>query len=230
MYHSSWPKDAKEEFEKIISAHGGWTAWESLGDFSFDVKKFCGFLLFVKGQNRSFYSPKKITINPKTKKMVFDYGSHRDTYADGKLLLGSGQVVADGQALFSKKVFEQWTPAHSLYFFGYALVNYAGYPFILPQYELQDYQIKKNQSYFDIKFPEELRTHSRFQRFYFDERHLLARHDYRARLAGPFVFGAHETQDYKNYNGILMAQTRKVKPRFWKWGLRPCGIYAELVF
>jgi len=230
MYHQTWSAEAKAEFEKIISAHGGWQAWAQFGDFSFAVKKFCGFLLFVKGQNRSFFSPKFVTVNPKTKSLIFDYGTHRDTYVDGRLLLSNGQVIEDGISLFTKKVFEQWTPAHMLYFFGYALVNYAGYPFILPEHELLNFQVKDGQSYFDIKFAEGFRTHSRIQRFYFDKRHLLVRHDYRAELAGPFVFGAHETHDYKNFQGLQLAQTRKVKPRVWKWGLRPYGIYAELLF
>ncbi|MCC2678351.1 MAG: hypothetical protein K0R29_927 [Pseudobdellovibrio sp.] len=230
MYHQSWSPEAKTEFEKIISAHGGWQAWSQFSDFSFTIKQFSGFLLLVKGQHRSFNSPQNATINPKTKTLIFDYGTHQDTYADGKLILASGKTVEDGKTLFTKGVFEQWTPAHMLYFFGYALVNYAGYPFILPEHELLNFQLNENKSYFEIRFPEGFRTHSRVQRFYFDKRHLLVRHDYRAELAGPFVFGAHETHDYKEYKGLQMAQTRKVKPRLWKWGFRPYGIYAELIF
>lgn len=230
MYHQSWAPEAKTRFEKIISAHGGWQAWENFGDFQFKLKTFSGFLLFVKGQNRSFFTPWSVTVNPKTKTLVFDYSTHQDTYSDGRLTMADGRVIEDGESLFSKAVFEQWTPAHVLYFFGYALVNYAGYPFILTGHELVDFKITDSKSSFDIKFPAGFRTHSRIQRFYFDERNLLVRHDYRAELAGPFVFGAHETHDYKFYNGLQMAQTRKVKPRVLNWGFRPYGIYAELVF
>lgn len=231
MYHKSWSPEAKEEFEKCIVAHGGWDAWSQFDEFTFDVKKFCGFLLVVKGQNRSFFSPKKVRVNPKTKTLAFDYSTHVDTYADGLLTLTQeNKVIQDGLKLFTKGVFEQWTPAHMLYFFGYALVNYVSYPFILPEFELIRFKSKNGKSVFDIRFSEDFRTHSREQRFYFNERHLLARHDYHAELAGPFVFGAHETHDYKLHQGIMISQTRKVKPRVLNWGFRPYGIYAELVF
>lgn len=231
MYHSSWSEEAISEFEKCITAHGGWSAWQKFDQFHFDFKKFSGVLLAVKGLNRSFVCPKRASVNPKTKSLIFDYDSHKDFYNDGALVYSkSNVIVKDGKELFSGTTFEQWSPAHSLYFFGYAVVNYTGYPFILPEHELLHFAKQNGHLLFDIKFPDNFRTHCRVQRFYFDRRNLLVRHDYRAPLAGPLVYGAHETWDYKEYKGLQIPQTRKVKPRFSRWGLRPYGIYAELTF
>lgn len=231
MYHSSWSAEAKVEFEKCILAHGGWDAWNNFNNFTFSFKKFNGVLLFVKGLGRNFHTPDQITIIPKSKTAIFDYGYYSDQYKDGLLYIHDKDLtIIEGRQIFKQSTFEQWTPEHALYFFGSALVNYISYPFILPQFELLSFKVNNYIRTFEIKFPESYRTHSIKQKFFFGEDDLLQKHTYRSRLAGPFVFGDHSTEDYKNFKGLMIAQTRKVRPRLGPCSLPAYGIYAELDF
>jgi hypothetical protein len=83
-------------------------------------------------------------------------------------------------------------------------------------------------STFKIKFTDTHRTHCKIQTFYFDKDNLLFRHDYKASLAGPFVYGAHYTEDYQDLNGIKFACTRQVKAKLAGVVMPINGIYAKM--
>lgn len=231
MYHPSWNASARESFEKCIFAHGGWKAWEELDQFKFRFKEFSGPLLFTKGHNRTFFTPKDVSVFPKTRCVIFDYGTHQDRFENGRLFLPILKLeIANGRTLFQKKFFETWCPQHSLYFFGYAVVNYLSYPFILPQFELKAFEDRNSISVFEIAFPEKFDTHSPFQTFYFGSDHLLARHDYKAELVGSCIYGVHYTRAYKRYKNLMVATVREVKPKLGPIPLPGNAIYAELEF
>ncbi len=229
MYNSTWNPDSKAQLEKCIVAHGGWTAWEKLTEVSVKFSRFYGFLLFIKGLHRRFFTPNQIQVDTKSLEVHFKYDAHTDYYRNGQLMSGlSKQLYPEGRDLFSRKLFEQWSPLHALYFFGYALVNYMSYPFILAQFDLVDFKLSEKGSTFKIRFPVTWRTHSQLQTFYFNSQNLLFRHDYTARLVGPMVNAAHFTEDYERYKGVMIAKTRKVFPRFGRFFLRLPAIYANL--
>lgn len=213
-YHSSWPSPAIVAFEKAIVAHGGWQAWSDFDEVTLKLREFRGFLLDLKGFGKTFSPPIDVTINPKNKRVAFNYGAFRDTYRNGALIFSPEQKhVADGRTLFSRSVFEKWQPQHALYFFGYAWANYIGYPFILPEFELMDWKIHKLTSWFKIRFPDGLHAHSRIQKFYFDSNSRLFRNDYRADYAGSIFYGAHFTEDYQSYKGLQISCLRNVRRR-----------------
>jgi hypothetical protein len=228
-YHVSWPKEAQDHFEKSIAAHGGWQAYERLASVRLKITEFRGFLVSLKGLGKTFWAPQVVTVDPKNKKAEFDYGTHVDIYQNGELTFSPAHTcIEDGRSIFSKGVFEQWRPEHALYFFGYAWVNYIGYPFILPEFELVGWQKFASGARYEIEFPPSFRTHCRRQTFYFDKNSLLFRHDYHADLAGRIFYGAHFTEDYQMQNGILIACTRKIQPRFGQLPLPGYAIYAKL--
>lgn len=231
QYHSSWTDEAKNNFENIILTHGGWNAWSKLDNFKFGLRKFKGALVYAKGLNRSFFTPKEIIVSPKDRKTEFIYESHKDIYENGSvfLSLGNHKSIENGRDLFKKSTFEQWHPEHAAYFFGYAWVNYLSYPFILPEFELLSYKVKSGiASRFEISFPPDFHTHCQIQVFYFNQENFLQRHDYHAECAGPLVFGAHTTEAYTTYKGIQVAQVRKVRPRVGSISLPIYGIYGEV--
>ncbi len=136
-YHKSWSQKAIDSFERVIAAHGGWASWDCFDSVTMRLIKFEGFLPFVKGLTKTFQASKKIIVSPKTRLVEFDYETHKDIFLDGQLTFSpEKKVVVDGRTLFKKRTFEKWTPEHSLYFFGYAWVNYISYPFILPNFKL----------------------------------------------------------------------------------------------
>jgi hypothetical protein len=229
-YHESWTTEAKSHFEEIIKAHGGWEAWNQLECLSLELKSFKGFLVFVKGLGRTFAAPEQIEVFPKKRRVDFKYPSHTDTFESGKIIYSpEKKTVDDGRTLFRKTSFEKWYPQHAAYFFGYAWANYLSYPFILPEYRLLSWERKQQVTTFTIEFPESLHTHSRVQKFYFNEMNLLSRNDYRAEFAGPLVYGAHHTSEYVNFKGLQVAQLREVYPRLGRVVIPIYGIYAELV-
>lgn len=231
MYNSTWNLNAKAHLEKCVVAHGGWTAWEKLTEVSIRFTKFYGFLLFIKGLHRRFFTPNQIQIGTKSLEVQFKYDSSIDCYKNGQLKSGlSKQVYDDGKELFSAGFFEQWSPLHAAYFFGYSLINYISYPFILPKFDLMEFKQSEKGSVFKIQFPKNERTHSEVQTFYFNSQNLLYRHDYSARLAGPLVKGAHFTEGYERYKGVMIAKTRKVFPRIGPFFLKIPAIYAKLDF
>ena len=135
-----------------------------------------------------------------------------------------------GKNLFTKTSLEQWQPAHLTFFFGYSWLNYLTYPFSLPNYELLSLTTSQSVTKITVSFPQSRQTHSKIQTFYFNKDKRLYRHDYRARIAGPFVFGAHFTGGYKKHLGIYLPTVRKVYPRVFSWPIPIYGIYGELEF
>jgi hypothetical protein len=228
-YHASWSPQAIEIFEKTITAHGGWSAWDQVSQVKLHLKEFRGLLPWLKGLGKTFFAPIEMTIDPKRRQVEFDYGAHKDRFQNGELIFSPEKKhVLDGRQIFTKSVLEKWWPQHALYFFGYAWANYLSYPFILPQFELIAWTSTSSSSWFKIRFPESFHTHSRVQSFYFDSQNLLARHNYHADYAGSIFYGAHFTEGYQSYDGLQIACIRKVQPRIGNLALPLYGIYARL--
>lgn len=205
-------------------------AWEKLEKLQFQMKTFKGALVFVKGLGRTFFASRSIHVFPKQRKVEFLYEDHTDTFENGRIIYSrSKKQIENGRLLFRRTTFEQWYPQHAAYFFGYAWANYMSYPFILPNFELLNFKVHNNGSAaFKIRFPIDFHTHCQDQIFYFSQQKMLCRHDYRAELAGPLVFGAHFTQDYTQSQELQIGFIRKVRPRLGAVLLPIYGIFGEI--
>jgi hypothetical protein len=230
-YHSTWSDEAQRTFEQHIKAHGGFEAWDSLEAIDFESKDFGGFLLALKGLGRTFVAPHRIVAHVKERRVEFFYADRSDTYVDGAVLCQARNVsVPDGRVLFRGGTFEPWYPEHFAYFFGYAWTNYLSLPFLLPGLQRISARTQGARHAYSVRFPDGAHTHSPVQRFVFGADGLLLRHDYRARLAGPLVFGAHYTWDYTSYRGIQLAQQRSARPRIGPLAFPMSAIGARLTF
>lgn len=234
-YHSSWSHIAQETFEKIIRSHGGWETWDSLEEVELRVKIFNGFFVLIKGLGRSFKGPTEVVIQPKNKKTVFFRETpqgeiYQDIYHNGKVTTGPHKkVIENGREIFQRRMFEQWQVPHFTYFFGYALVNYCSYPFILAESELLSYEIGQKSSCFEIKFADGYHNHCQVQKFYFNSDYLLHYHEYVPELSGVPLFAAHHTENYEDHNGFKVARLRRVCPRIGPFILSSwMGIHAEM--
>jgi hypothetical protein len=245
-FHSSWlgvagaqvanPRSgpwhsARRLFEAVINAHGGWNAWLAWRGLEFALQDFGGALMLLKGYRRTFTCPQRIVVDVKQRRVEFRYPGHSDRFDDGGVTFSAAQTsIQDGRELFRGTTFEQWRPEHAAYFFGYSWANYLSYPFSLASFEYVAHTQTSAGTSFWIRFPEGFHTHCRLQRFDFGRDGLLYRHDYRASLAGPLVYGAHYCGGYTDVAGVKVATWRNVRPRFRAWVLPISGVSGKLVF
>lgn len=64
-----------------------------------------------------------------------------------------------------------------------------------------------------VRFPDDVPTHSRDQRFTYDERLRLVRHDYTAEPFGSRARAVHRCRAHASAGGLLFATSRRVYPR-----------------
>jgi len=137
------------------------------------------------------------------------------------------EVAVDGRSLFRRTPFEKWDDRQAVYFFGYALVCYLSYPFILKDCELIKLKTTDSGSKVKVRFPKSFHTHCPVQTFCFDRQYQMDRQDYWAKVAGPFVRSANCCRDYIDYKGISLSLTRHVRPRIGSVVFPITGLRAE---
>jgi hypothetical protein len=113
-----------------------------------------------------------------------------------------------------------WDDMQLLYFSGYALWNYfmAPYYFSSPEYP----RIKANElsetythssgakwRVLDVEFPDGFDTHCKHQKFYYDDKGHLRRHDYHVEIT-KMGTANHYSYDEKMVSGILVPSLRRV--------------------
>jgi hypothetical protein len=227
--HPSWTPSATAALSRVVDAHGGWQAWDAAGLFHLEVERLGGLLMFLKGLGRTFRAPQSIIVQPKLRRVVLVYDDHEDTYEDGAVSCPRSSLrVADGRTLFSGGTFERWDAARAAYFFGYAFSCYLSYPFSLVHCRLVSHAERNGELTLEVDFPANAHVHSTRQRFLFGKDGLLVRHDYRARLAGPLVWGVHYTSDYVPVQGIQVARCRMARAGLGRIDTRIPGLRGFL--
>lgn len=108
-----------------------------------------------------------------------------------------------------------WDQMHLLHFAGQALWNYMCAPFYFtwPGFQVRDLGIEKfdegqEWNIVEVTFPDDVPTHSKVQKFYFDQRGLLRRLDYNSEFtkAG---FAAHFCFDHRKVDGLVWPMLRQ---------------------
>lgn len=143
-----------------------------------------------------FWTPEELVIKDSANNRIADRADPRAAFADHEY----------GTA---------WDPLHLSYFSGYAMWTYHALPFILanPGYEVTEIdpitQDGKTLRGLSARFPEDVHTHTREQRFYFGSDNLLRRHDYEVDVwsGSPAV---HLLSDYVEVQGIRVPTRRTV--------------------
>ena len=134
-----------------------------------------------------------------------------------------GRVLAernDPRASF-RRVRKQlhWDHLDSVYFAGYAVWNYMTAPYLLCR---SDVAIEECAPCADkggtwrgltASFPEGFPTHNPTQAFYFDRRGYLRRHDYHAKVIGPYAVASHYCGDHQTFGKGVFPSRRRVVPR-----------------
>ena len=135
-----------------------------------------------------------------------------------EIAAGDGSVIAardNGREAFDRSFNGPWDPLNLAYFNGYAMWTYLAVPFVFgePGYEARDItQIAHEGATLrgvEVRFPEEVHSHSRKQRFYFGADGLLRRHDYTVDVWADTP-AAHLLSDYVDIEGLKYPTRRSV--------------------
>ena len=218
---------ARELVEKVVAAHGGEAAWAAVGEIAVHARS-SGVALASKGARRRFRDY-DLRVHADRQRSVFEPypgPGRRGLFEEGRVAIEaeSGEILAERDdprpGYRRPRRFFYWDPLDSLYFAGYAMWNYLTMPLLLrrPGVEVREggpWEESRGQTWdrLEVSFPPGIHTHSRKQTFYFDSEGLLRRHDYTAEPFGTWANSAHYSTGHKEFDGVVVATSRRVVPR-----------------
>lgn len=215
-------KNMNELIDLAITAHGGMEQWQKFNHLKAHLK-VGGHIWEIKGKAGlladGFYEAN-------TREQHSSYHSLLDPYQisvweAGKLTLKSGEngevhEVNHPRSMFDGEHLEsQWNDFQPHYFSNYAWWTYFTTPF---NFKLPGFVLKELEPWqqdgetwrrLAVTFPDYIETHNKVQVFYFGGDHLLKRHDYAPDILQS-VPSSQYMWDYKDFNGIKVATTRRI--------------------
>lgn len=212
--------------EESIEVHGGRQRWQAVQRIEASFSS--GGLAFSLHLQPWALRGLKIAVEPHARRVVLRDFCHPGwsgvwTANHVQILDGGGMLVAERHeprnsfSRFDRQV--RWDKLDILYFAGYALWNYLGFPFILelPGVSLMESKIGTLQARFDDRVP----THSQVQTFHMDAAGLLTRHDYTADVIGQWANAANLCLASEVVDGLRFYTRRRVFPRFGTQSVLP---------
>jgi len=210
--------------ELALDAHGGLVNWRQVERITL-VLSLRGRLLKVKQQPQGLRGAlvQLSTKRPRTLISPFPHPGARGLFEDHsvKILADSGQVTGSldrpRETFAGHERTTPWTELQFLYFLGYAFWNYFTAPFLLASNGISIAEVEpweENGERWRVlraTFPDDLDTHCAIQRFYFDEKGLLQRHDYVTDVGRGIA--AHYVFDHTTFDGFVFPTHRRVVPR-----------------
>ena len=210
--------------ERVIQAHGGRDAWHGRSAFEVDLR--VGGAAWPMRMRRApgLLRARVRTAEPWTEVLDFPRAGTRGVFEPDRVRIerADGSVICERAhprtAFPGVRRRLRWDDLDLLYFVGYAVWNYLAFPFML---EERGVRVEERPGrVLAVCFPDGFPTHSSMQRFHFDERHRLVRHDYTALVFGTWARGAHLSGGHREFDGLLVPTHRRVHPRL------PCGRVA----
>ena len=233
-----WDPIATALIQRAIEAHGGAARWRKPHRISLPFEHVSGALIALKGHRRTFTMPRQCDVTPHDRVAIF-HGfpdkHHRGRFDNGHVRIErveTQQIVAESahhRASFSPvRKYRRWSPLDALYFFGYAICHYHALPFTLPDADLVRTISRHGRAVgVDVAFADDVPTHNRQQRFYFDDEGRIVRHDYVADVISALARGAHYWEHYERCDGLLIARRRRVVARLGHWALPAQVLFVD---
>lgn len=201
----------REFLERVEARHGGRSGFEQVSAVSIQLQQMRGMIPFLKGIGRTFTMPERIVVYPHQQAADFLHADGTVRFERGSILTPNKRFDLYRARFAGWRKLALWTNRDAAYFFGYSLVNYFSLPFLLRDLPVGAAKLNPgHESWIQSEFPADADTHSRVQRFWFDDTGLLIRHDYKADILGPMTYGAHHSRDYRFDLPIPIAQRRVV--------------------
>ncbi|GIJ91146.1 hypothetical protein Asppvi_010111 [Aspergillus pseudoviridinutans] len=208
----------------ILEAHGGEARFNEIKSIEATLN-LSGLLFDSKGYPG--HRQLTITVDPHSPKTFFRGLGHNvdelwayspkkvwTENADGSVIQSRDSPRAAFVHLNSEST---WDDMHFLYFVGYALWNYLTAPFLFnwPGFltrELENH-VENGETWrvLEVTFPDDIPTHNKIQRFYYDNKFMLRRLDY-----APVVLGGGNASqymfDHQTIGGLVFPTLRRVVP------------------
>ena len=202
--------------DQVLAAHGGREAWESTTEVSAHLHTG-GAALKWKRVGEPFPDYRATVSMNETRTVIEPYPGAGPGQAGRGIFEGdhvrieddSGATV-DGRTDMRRRFPGLrrrlwWDHLDALYFSGYAIWNYFTTPLLLTRCEVEEHGRT-----LEVTFPPEIPTHSRRQRFHFDDDGLLTRLDYTAEVFGRWARGHHECRNHRSFDGLVFPTSRRV--------------------
>lgn len=217
-------REAKDLLELVLAAHGGRALWQRVAALHFDFSS--GGLAFSSHLQGRALRGLGATVWPQARQVILtDFGGTgwQGHWTPDQVWLQdpSGQRVAEREgprrqfARFDRNF--RWDRLDILYFAGYALWNYLGFPFLLetPGVTLLDGRAPAGDTpgRLVVRFDASVPTHSALQTFHVDGRGHLLRHDYTADVIGRWARAANLCLESQEVEGLRVYTRRRVYPR-----------------
>jgi hypothetical protein len=183
----------------VLDAHGGLARWREYGRIDATIVTG-GKLWEIKGQPQDA-TPRRmsVTLQPQWASVQpFGAPDQKTDFTADRVAIEKldGRVVAElphpRESFAGHQLETPWNPLQRAYFNGYALWTYLATPFLisLPGFTADEIPPVEHDGEIwrglRVGFPPHIATHSAVQEFYFDDNHLIRRHDYRVDVAGGF--------------------------------------------
>ena len=209
-----------ETAEKAIAAYGGRVLWQnaktletgiSASGLAFTLKRrpFFRHAKMVLAIHRPFSTLTPIGLNP-TITGILDG-------LDVRLENEKGQIISERRNArdyfkIGRRLF-YWDDLDMSYFANYASWNYFTLPALLMREDIVWTELEPG--WLEARFPDEIPTHSKVQRFRFDrETGLLIQHDYTADIISPLAAASNVVlQHAHNSTGLVYPSIRRVTPK-----------------
>ncbi|MGB8405796.1 MAG: hypothetical protein WCE30_17175 [Mycobacterium sp.] len=207
--------------DSVLAAHGGLERWHRVSTMDATIVTG-GKLWDVKGQPQDPVPRRMSVALHREWASVRPFGApdQRTDFTPGRIAIEKvdGQVVAEQsgpRATFEGHVLATpWNPLQRAYFNGYALWTYLTTPFFmtLPGMHVTEIApvLDHGQRWrgLQVRFPDDIASHSTLQEFFFGSDFLLRRHDYRVDVAGGFS-AVQYVNDPIEVDGILVPSRRR---------------------
>jgi hypothetical protein len=210
--------------DRAIEAHGGMERWNEIRSIDVDFN-FNGGLLDLKGypgHHRPLVSVDTSKPGVVIQRLAGDQ-DNRLFYTPGRVWIeqADGQVLeerSDPRASFRGHVRSTpWDRLHLTYFIGYAIWNYLSAPFLFSREGFVTRELKEHTEgnecwrVLEVTFPDDVPTHTKVQKFYFDDEFMLKRLDYVTDVLGGVA--AHYCYDPVTVDGVVFPSLRRVVRR-----------------
>lgn len=211
--------DARDVLERSLEAHGGRARWEAASRLHVEVD-IGGAALMLKGRS-PFLRRVTLAMSVTRPEMELSFGGRsfqmRGHHVDevdesGEVLRSCDVAVRNGK----HRTPLLWSALHEAHFLGYALWNYGLGPWALLNHGKDATRLapaKLRGSLHErvrVTYADGVPTHSPEQTFWFDGEGRLARLDYTAHSLAWWAFGGHEVLSYRDFDGLLMTERRRV--------------------
>ncbi len=209
-----------ETAEKAIAAYGGRVLWQnaktletgiSASGLAFTLKRrpFFRHAKMVLAIHRPFSTLTPIGLNP-TITGILDG-------LDVRLENEKGQIISERRNArdyfkIGRRLF-YWDDLDMSYFANYASWNYFTLPALLMREDI--FWTELEPGWLEARFPDEIPTHSKVQRFRFDrETGLLIQHDHTADIISPLAAASNVVLRHaQNSSGLVYPSIRRVTPK-----------------